>query len=290
MHTRWPVVFLLALACLAAAPVANASAVLVVAEDGGFPVATVRTVRSLTATELRAGGVVLLDEPRFQELPGIDPDTLAALARDGVERLFVLRLGRLEQKVLVTLEELAPPASVPRYATTHAAASLDEADTVIPRLVRSVLDRQPFEKSARMPTLTAQETAPYRSRPGEGLFVIGVGLAPLGGSLGWSYEARRFRLGVLAQGADDSASFFGIDAAWLPLDGNVSPYLGVGFGVVGGGASDESAAAGTKLEAGVELLRLHKVRLMFGASAIIPFETLRGVDDVSWGLQLRAGF
>jgi hypothetical protein len=290
MRTRWPVVFLLGLASLAATPAARASAVLVVAEDGGFAAATVRTVRSLTATELRAGGVVLLEEPRFRELSVIDPDTLAALAGAGVSRLFVLRLGRLEQKVLLTLEELAPPASVPQYATTHAAASLDEADTVIPRLVRSVLDRQPFEKGARMPTVTAQESAPFRSRPGEGLFVVGVGLAPLGGSLGWSYETRRWRLGVLAQGADDGASFFGIDGAWLPLDGNVSPYVGAGLGIVGGGETDASSVAGTKLEAGVEFFRLHKARLMFGVSAIIPFETLRGVDDVSWGLQLRAGF
>jgi hypothetical protein len=29
---------------------------------------------------------------------------------------------------------------------------------------------------------------------------------------------------------------------------------------------------------------------MAGVSAIIPFETLRGVDTVSWGLHLRCGF
>jgi hypothetical protein len=233
----------------------------------------VQTVRSLTATELRARGVDVQEDPT------------------GTSRRFVLRLGRLEQKVLITLEDIAPPATLPESAATHPAASLDEADTVIPRLVRAVLDREPFEKSARMNTVTAQESTPFRSRPGEGLFVLGIGLEPLGGSLGWSYEARYWRLGVLTQGAEDGASFLGIDGAWLPSDGNLSPYLGVGLGIVSGGdEGSHSSVLGTKLEVGVELFRLHKVRLMAGVSAVIPFETLRDTDRVSWGLNLRCGF
>lgn len=289
MRTRLSIAAVLALASLAAAPVAGASAVVIVAEDGGFPAAAVRTVRSLTATELRARGIEVRDDPRFEQAVTLDPETLATLTGAGVSRLFVLRLGRLEQKVLITLEELAPPAPAP-FAVTHAASSLDEADVVVPRLVRAVVEREPFERGARMQTVTAQESAPLRTRPGEGLFIIGLGLEPLGGSLGWSYEARNWRLGVLAQGADEGASFFGIDGAWLPLDGNVSPYLGAGLGVVGADSDDDSAALGTKLEAGVEFFRLHRVRLMAGVSAIIPFETLRGVDTVSWGLHLRCGF
>ena len=269
MRTRSSLLAVLGLASLAASPVAGASAVVVVAEAGGFPPATVQTVRSLTTTELRARGVDVGDDP-------------AAASRQ-----FVLRLGRLEQKVLVTLEDVALPATVPEFAATHAAASLDEADIVIPRLVRAVLDREPFEKGARMGTVTAQESAPFRSRPGEGLFVIGVGLAPLGGSIGWSYEARSWRLGILAQGGDDGASFFGIEGAWIPYDGSVSPYVGTGLGSVGG---DFDASLGTKLEVGVEAFRLHKVRLMAGVSAIIPFENVTGADDVSWGLHLRCGF
>ena len=118
--------------------------------------------------------------------------------------------------------------------------------------------------------------------------MIGVGLAPLGGSIGWSYEARAWRLGVLAQGADDGASFFGVEGAWIPRDGNVSPYVGAGLGSVGGGDTD--ASLGTKLEVGVEAFRLYKVRLMAGVSAIIPFESQPGVDRVSWSLSLRCGF
>jgi hypothetical protein len=269
MRTRLSLLALLALASLAAAPSAGASAIVVVAEDGGFPPATVQTVRSLAVTELRTRGIDVVEEPRPQD------------------REFVLRLGRLDQKVLITLEELEPPRTTPDFAATHAASSIDEADVVVPRLVRAVLDREPFDKGARMTTVTAAESAPFRSRPGEGLFVVGVGLAPLGASIGWSYEARAWRLGILAQGADDGASFFGVEGAWIPYDGSVSPYLGAGLGSVGG---DFDASLGTKLEAGVELFRLHRVRLMAGLSAIIPFESQPGRDRVSWGLNLRCGF
>ncbi|HEX9187795.1 MAG TPA: hypothetical protein VGB87_12010, partial [Vicinamibacteria bacterium] len=250
-------------------PGAEASAVVIVAEDGGFSPDTVKAVRSLAVTELRARGVEVGEKP------------------GGADREFVLRLGRLDQKVLITLESLEPPSTLPDFAATHAASSIDEADVVVPRLVRAVLSREPFEKGARMSTVTAQEAAPFRSRPGEGLFVIGVGLAPLGGSIGWSYEARSFRLGILAQGADDGASFFGIEGAWIPLDASVSPYVGAGLGAVGG---DFDSSLGTKLEVGVEVFRLHKVRLMAGVSAIIPFEKQLGQDRVSWGLSLRCGF
>ena len=187
MRTRLPILVMLALAPLTAAPVAGESAIVIVAEDGGVPPAAVRTVRSLAATELRGRGLDVREDPRFEGTIILDPETRATLADAGVSRVFALRLGRLEQKVLITLEELAPPAAAP-FAQTHAAASLDEADTVVPRLVRAVLDREPFERSARIQTVTTAESEPLRRKPGEGLFVIGLGLEPLGGSLGWSYE------------------------------------------------------------------------------------------------------
>jgi hypothetical protein len=269
MRTWLSAFAVLALAFAVTPPCAGASAVVIVAEDGGFPPDTVRAVRSLAVTELRSQGIDVGDEAATQD------------------REFVLRLGRLDQKVLITLEDLAPPRTTPEFAATHAASSIDEADVVVPRLVHAVLNREPFDKGARMATVTAQESTPFRSRPGEGLFVIGVGLAPLGGSIGWSYEARAWRLGILAQGADDGASFLGIEGAWIPYDGNVSPYVGAGLGSVGG---DFDASLGTKLEVGVELFRLHGVRLMAGVSAIVPFESRPGTDRVSWGLNLRCGF
>src|SRR5512136_2911772 len=109
MRTRLSVFAVLALASLAASPVAGASAVVIVAEDGGFPPDTVKTVRSLAVTELRSRGVDVGEETPTRE------------------REFVLRLGRLDQKVLITLEDLEPPRTTPSFAATHAASSIDEA-------------------------------------------------------------------------------------------------------------------------------------------------------------------
>ena len=67
------------------------------------------------------------------------------------------------------MSQRAPPNTTPEFAATHAVSSIDEADVVVPRLVGAVLRREPFGKGARMPTVTAQESAPFRNRPGAGL-------------------------------------------------------------------------------------------------------------------------
>jgi len=190
----------------------------------------------------------------------------------------------------MSLEELRPPSPSPVSVARMTASSLDEADTVVPRLVRAVLDRSPVASGARMATVTDGESEPFKTRPGEGLFVIGVGLGPLGGSIGWSHEAEQWRLGFLLQGADDAPSFVGVEGAWIPNDGNTSPFLGVGLGVVSAAEDGDDSAAGARFEVGAEFFRLHGVRLLAGVSAIVPFEQLRGTDDVSLGFNLRVGF
>lgn len=273
----------------ASAATAGADAAIVVAEDGGFDAETVRTVRSLLSTGLRARGIPVSEDARLAQPRPLDAATRVALAESGADRLFVLRLGRLDRKVVLSLEELVPDTLAPVHTASLTAETIDESDTVIPRLVRSVVEREPVDRGVRVATVTAGEAEPFRKKPGEGLFVIGVGLAPLGGSIGWSYEARSWRLGVLFQGAEDDVSFFGLEGAWIPFDTDVSPYFGAGLGVVGP-EDDGDGVVGAKLEAGVEFFRLHGVRLMAGVNAVIPFESRPGVDSVNFGLHVRAGF
>jgi hypothetical protein len=208
----------------------------------------------------------------------------------GAERAFLFRLGRLEEKVLMSLEEVEVPSQAPVHVARLTASSLDESDVVIPRLVRAVLDRAPVEEGQRIASMTDQETVPFKKKPGEGLFILGVGLAPLGGSIGWSYEARYWRLGVLFQGAEDDPSFFGVEGAWIPLDANISPYFSAGLGVVSAASDGDGTALGTKLEVGAEFFRLHGVRLFAGASVIVPFEDLAFTDSASFGAFVRVGF
>lgn len=279
----------LALASLVVSGPCWADAVVVVAEDGGFDDTTVRTVRSIAASELRKHGIHVLEAPQFDGVTPISPETKQGIADLGPERLFVVRLGRLDEKVPVALEELDPADLTPVFVASLTSISIDEADKVIGRLVLAVLDRKPIESGARIATVTGTESEPFRKKPGEGLWIAGLRLEPLGFSFGWSYEAESWRLGILLQGGEDDVSYFGIDGAWILHDGNISPYLGAGLGIVGSDSA-EDPVLGAKLEAGAEFFRLHGVRLMAGVDAVIPFESLYETDTFNPGVYLRLCF
>jgi hypothetical protein len=75
-------------------------------------------------------------------------------------------------------------------------------------------------KTGSYPTLSAT----FLSRHGDRS-------TPVGFSLGYFYEAELFRVGVAAIAATRDGSgvgWFGMDAAWLPLDGEITPYFGAG--------------------------------------------------------------
>jgi hypothetical protein len=289
MSSLMRVVCAVALASSGAAASASANAVVIVAEGADIANESLRTVRSIAATELRARGVPVVEDERLDGVHPLGPETMGLVEAVGAERVFVFRLGRLRKKVLMSLEEIEPPGQVPVHVARLAASSLDESDTVVPRLVRAVLERESIEEGQRIATMTDQETEPFKKKPGEGLFILGVGLAPLGGSIGWSYEAQSWRLGVLFQGAENDPSFFGVEAAWIPLDTNISPYASAALGIVSA-ADDGDTALGTKLEVGAEFFRLHGARLFAGASVVIPFEDLPFTDTASVGAFVRVGF
>jgi hypothetical protein len=284
------VVCAVALASSGAAASASANAVVIVAEGADFAAESLGTVRSIAVTELRARGVAVVEDDRLEGIHPLGPETLSLTEDLGAERVFVFRLGRLRKKVLMSLEEIEPPSLAPLHVARLTASSLDESDTVVPRLVRAVLERESVEEGQRVATMTDQETVPFKKKPGEGLFILGVGIAPLGGSIGWSYEARFWRLGVLFQGAENDPAFFGVEAAWIPLDTNISPYVSAALGVVTAANDGGENALGTKLEVGAEFFRLHGARLFVGASAVIPFENLPSTDTASVGAFVRVGF
>jgi hypothetical protein len=284
------VVFAVALASSGAASTAWANAIVIVAEGADFKPESLRTVRSIAASELRARGVPVIEDDRLDGLHPVDPETLSLAEDLRAERIFVFRFGRLQKKVLMSLEEIEPPIQGPVHVARLTASSLDEADVVIPRLVRSVLERETVEEGQRIATMTDQETVPFKKKAGEGLFILGVGFSPLGGSIGWSHEARFWRLGVLFQGAENDPTFFGVEGAWIPFDTNISPYVSAALGVVGAAHDGDGTALGTKLEVGAEFFRLHGVRLFVGASVIVPFEDLPYTDTASFGGFVRVGF
>ena len=271
-----------ALALSPAAALADASAAVVVADDGGLEAPAVRAIRAVTAGELRKRGVPVSEDVRQEAVQPVDARLAALLQEIGVTRLFVVRIGgRLGHKVPLSLEEVSAPRLTPVAAASLTAITLDEADVVATRLVSAVLDRRSADDKAGMRTVIATEARPFQKKPGERFWVVGLPLllvhgdgarnTPSGISISYFYEAESFRVGASAVAASRDGSgigWFGLDAAWLPLDGEISPYLGAGLGYMG---AAETEGLGGRLSAGVELFRLHGVRLLGGVDAVFPF-------------------
>lgn len=273
----------LALLLPASAAVAAAgTAAVVVADDGGLEVPAVRAIRSVTAAELRKRGVQVSEDSRQDAVQPVDARLAATLQEIGVTRLFVVRIGgRLGQKVPLSLEEVSAQKLMPVAAASLTATTIDEADVVAGRLVSAVLDRGSADDNAGMRTVTAQEARPFQKKPGERFWVVGLPLllihgdggrnTPSGFSLSYFYEAEAFRVGVAAVAAARDGSglaWFGLDGAWIPLDREISPYLGAGIGYMG---VAETGGLGGRLSAGIELFRLHGIRLLGGIDAVFPF-------------------
>src|SRR5216684_4452270 len=206
-----------ALALSPAAALADASAAVVVADDGGLEAPAVRAIRAVTAGELRKRGVPVSEDVRQEAVQPVDARLAALLQEIGVTRLFVVRIGgRLGHKVPLSLEEVSAPRLTPVAAASLTAITLDEADLVATRLVSAVLDRRSADDNAGLRTVTAQESAPFRHRPGERFWAIGLPLllthgsgertTPFGFSLSYFYEAEIFRLGVSTEVANRDGS------------------------------------------------------------------------------------
>jgi hypothetical protein len=273
---------LVAIGAPAAALANDEPAALVVADGGGLDIPAIHAIRTVTAGELRKRGVSLSEDPRQDGVQPVDGQLARGLSEIGVTRLFVLRIGgRLGQKVPLTLEEVSAQQLTPVASASLTAGSLEEADIVAARLVDAVLGHRSADDTAGMRTVTRQEAEPFRKKPGERYFLIGLPLllthgsgaqgTPFGFSLTWFYEAEVFRVGVTATTATRDESpigWLGMETAWLPLDGEVSPYIGAGIGYMG--AAGTGGLAG-KASVGVEFFRLHGVRLLAGVDVIKPF-------------------
>lgn len=255
----------------------------VVADGGGLDAGTLRTLRSLVMGELRRMQQPVDEDPAL-EAPHA-PAGVAALATRG-NRVLTLRVaGRLGAKVPLFLEEVGKDGLVVGSATLTA-AQLEECDIVIPRLVQALLGRKPVEETARMATVTEQESREFRNRPGNSHFIMGL-QAPLfsggtadkdtsGFSLGYLYNTEHWMLGVEGGGCTSGEASIGypvlIHASWLPSDGPISPYFGAGIGYlsVREKGMTMSGGLGFRLSAGVEFFRLHRMRLQAGLDLYLP--------------------
>jgi hypothetical protein len=290
MQNRWKriagAVAVLGMALAGAGPAraeAEGRAALVVADDGGFDPLAVRALRALTLAALSERGVAVAHEG----------------TSEGAARVFGLRVGgQLQHKIPLSLEETDPRDGRTLASASLIAIGLDEADRVIPRLVEAVLARRPVQEAGRFDTVTAVEAEAPVKRAGEGRWILGFSGGTLGMAVGWMHETRGWRLGPVVELYPDASPtadpyrngesgrvYAGINGLWLPRDGQVSPYLGGGLGVVGRyTAESETDEVGAKLEGGVECFRLHRIRLLLGADLTLS-------PSRSWGaFHMRMAF
>ena len=268
----------------APAPVATQAApgqvALIVSDAGALAPPEVHAVWSLAADELRAQGLPVSGDPRFETVQPIEAPVFDAMRADGISRLFVIAAnGQLGRKIPFSIEERDPSGQVVASAQLSA-TGIEEADAVIPRLVRAVLHRETASQAATMDTVTEKEATPFKKIYGELMwtfgFVIptysGSGTATIFGlSAGYHYEAQFWRLGITGEAAGnhgENTELLGMDGSWIPLDGAVSPYLGGGFGFA---ATQSGNGVAAKVEGGVELFRLRSIRMLCGFELLIPF-------------------
>ena len=137
-----------------------------------------------------------------------------------------------------------------------------------------------------MASVTQKEAQPFRKRPGEMHVSFGLVIptfagndsssAPIGLSAQLFYEVEHFNIGAEALfGSNNGLTAGGLfmQGNWLPIDGEVSPYIGVGIGYMG---ADSNGGLGLKAQVGVEALRLHQVRVLAGFEALFPLFSTSG--------------
>lgn len=255
-----------------ASTIASAQEVVRVEASAGFDAEVVRTLQQLTEAALRERGVA--------------------------DRRFVLRAGRLGNKIPMSLEETARDGSA-AHVVNLAATGIEEADVVISRLVDALVSGRSVASTARMRTVVDVETTEPKKLPSERHWTIGAPAFPGGFYSAYTRETANWRVDLTLQGtgkwgeSGSGAGFFGVGGAYLFSDGPSSPFIGGGAGMVW---VDDKEGTGAHIEAGMELLRLHRMRFIIAADVIIPaFDPREGnrfkdAKRVYPSIQLRLGF
>jgi hypothetical protein len=296
-------------------PPAPGSAVVMVVEDGGLDPATVRTVRSLAQAALRQRGVVVLDDKRFEAVQLPDDKIKLALRELGATKIYALQMGRLGQKLILTLQEQGAERLDPIYSASLAVGAVEETDAALPKLVSAVLERRsPADNANVIP----YEGPPRRKRNGLLIGIVGLTFGftssdtktytkPFGinGTLG--YELGQWRVdltGYAESHGSGSTGFLGMGATYALLGGETSPYVSaaLGYAALGGsgvpGSSTSTADAsnsglGLSVGGGIEFLRLHNFHAIVGAEILVPaFDTKALHLSLPFAtlLHLRVGF
>jgi len=210
--------------------------------------------------------------------------------------------------VVVTATREEPAGSV-----TVQVDGLEEVPKAAPRIADALVRGLGFAATQRVDNLLEVETRPARVKKGSLKFFAGVadveslghGARASGFSLGLMYASPRFALPVEMRFAWDDWQYGekGLDLFSLSVGGryylskkDVSPFVGGGLGILNLDATDgdyagsatssyfygERSGVAPYVEAGVEMLRLHRGRVALAVRADFPTGALRSEAIESW--------
>jgi hypothetical protein len=280
---RFAAAFLLALGSTASASAVEPFSCLLM-EAGGASEAEARTAAGLICDDLRR--------------------------ESGARGAFEIRLGVLGSVVNVTATRLDTGESI-----SVQAGGLEEIPLASARIAEALVRHQRFAATQRVDNLLQEETREARAKRGSVKFTLGVadlesighGARGAGFSLGLMYASPRFALPAEMRFAWDDTEYGepGISLFSASLGGrgylskrDVSPFVGGGLGLLRLEASEgeypypgspssgyfqaEWFGLAPYVEAGVEVLRLHRGRIALHVRADFPLAALQSEEVEVW--------
>jgi hypothetical protein len=215
---------------------------------------------------------------------------------------YAVALRTLGELVIVTVERDSPAASV-----TVQVRGLEEILTAAPRVADALVHGLGFATTQRVDNLLAEETRQARVKKGSVKFSLGVadvespgfGARASGFSLGLMYSTPRFALPAelrFSWGDDAYPEGKSLDVFSVSVGGraflsnkNASPFVGAGLGLLDMSAYESSSGeiysfgadhngVAPYVEAGVEMLRLHRGRIALHVRADLPLSALESPE------------
>ena len=256
-------------------------------------------------------------------LSAVEAGTAVGLVCDDLRResggqgTFEIRLGVLGSLVNVTATRLDTGESI-----SVRAGGLEEVPLASARIAEALVHHRTLASTQRVDNLLVEETREARVKRGSVKFTLGVadlespghGARGAGFSLGLTYATPRFALPAEMRFAWDDNAYPepGISLFSVSLGGrgylskrDVSPFVGGGLGLLwldahggeypypGGPSSGyfqaESLGVAPYVEAGVEVLRLHRGRIALHVRADFPLAALHSEEIEVWSEWDRPG-
>ncbi len=241
-------------------------------------------------------------------VPTADAQTATELVCDELRRAsggrgaYDVELRTLGELVVVTAGREEPTGSV-----TVQVHGVEEILTAAPRIADALVRGLGFATTQRVDNLLVEETRQARVKKGSVKFSLGVadvespgfGARAAGFSLGLVYSTPRFSLPAEMRFAWDDPQYGEKDLGLFSVSvggrgylskRDVSPFLGGGLGVLDLSANEgahpdggdffyaERVSVAPYVEAGVEMLRLHRGRIAFLVRADFPLGALESPE------------